>query len=76
MYQNKCVDDGIVHIIIGNSGRALDANGYNRTEWSLAHVKEYGFGRVTVANASSLLFEMIGNKHYTVRDSVWLHKTK
>ena len=74
VYQTECVDDGIVHIIIGTAGRSLDWNGYNVTDWSVRQVKEYGFGRVTVANSSSLLFEMVGNEHHDVRDSLWLHK--
>ena len=74
MYKKKCVEDGIMHVIIGNAGRSLDTHGYNKESWSVARVREYGFGRVTLANATSMLFEMIGNRHYNVRSSVWLHK--
>ena len=74
VYKQECKDDGIVHIVIGTAGMTVDSNVWLKKPWSMYHENTYGYGRVTVANSSSLLFEFIRNKDQVVRDKVWLHK--
>ena len=74
LYRQKCVDDGIVHIVVGTAGKDLDGASYLKKDWSLYHEVDYGYGRVTVANSTSLLYEWIRNKDDVIRDHVWLRK--
>ena len=37
-------------------------------------VSDYGYGRVRVANRTSLLYEWVNNEHREVHDHVWLYK--
>lgn len=74
LYKRKCVDDGIVHLTIGTSGAYLENHRWYQKDWSLARLVEYGYGRVTFANTSALLFELISNVNNTVIDHVWLYK--
>lgn len=76
MYKNICLDDGIVHIVIGTAGKLAEDQPYLPPYWSKFHrnVDPYGYGRVTVANRSALHFEYFVNTEKRVVDEVWLHK--
>ena len=74
VYKQECRDDGITHIVVGTAGMSLDSDIYLNKTWSAYHENDYGYGRVTVANSSSMLYEWIRNKDSIVRDKVWLHK--
>ena len=74
LYKNKCVDDGIIHLTVGAAGQSIDADVWYEKEWSLFHVNNYGYGRITVTNSSALLFEFVQNRHNEVLDHVWLTK--
>ena len=72
----KCVtgdEYGITHLTIGNAGASLDGAKYYKREWSLIRYQEYGYGRITIANSSAMLFESFVNKHAKVQDSFWLY---
>ena len=72
MYREKCVEDGIVYVIAGSAGFILDEVGVWSFPWSRHYEVEFGYGRVTVANATELLWEFVRNKDKQVSDSVWL----
>eukprot|EP00794_Sanderia_malayensis_P005168 gene5168-5820_t len=74
VYKEECRDDGITHIVVGTAGMSLDGDYWLDKNWSKYHENAYGYGRVTVANSSSLLYEWIRNKDQVVRDKVWIHK--
>ena len=74
LYKNKCVDDGIIHIVVGSAGKGKDTDNWYKKVWSLFRKAEYGYGRVTVANSSALLYEWVENLHNEVKDHVWLYK--
>ena len=74
LYKNKCVKDGIIHITIGNAGFDINPDGWYPKDWSLVRITKAGYGRVSVANSSSLLFEVMINEEGKVMDHVWLHK--
>ena len=74
IYKKKCVKDGVIHITVGTAGRERDPEGYYPKTWSLFRARDYGYGRVTVANRNAVLFEWVTNEHRDVKDSLWLHK--
>ena len=43
MFQHKCVDDGIVQVLIGMAGQDLDSGSYSGAEWSLYHDQQFGY---------------------------------
>ena len=74
LFRNKCVDNGITHLTIGSGGFIAAADFWYNREWSIYHKAEYGYGRVTVANSTALLFEWIHDDDGKVKDHVWLYK--
>jgi len=74
VYKGKCAEDGITHIVVGSAGKNLDVDKWYPEEWSVVHKTDYGYGRVTIANSSALLYEWIQNDKQEVMDHVWLTK--
>ncbi len=74
VYRNKCVEDGVTHIVVGTAGRALDLEYWMHKEWSVKKLKEYGYGRMTVFNRTAMLFEFVSNEDREVKDSFYLLK--
>ena len=74
VYKEKCVEDGVVHITVGNAGMSKDWEFWYGKKWSVARISDYGYGRVAVANSTALLFEVVINRHGNVFDHMWLHK--
>ena len=75
LYKYECVGDGIVHILVGTAGRSADPREWDNNTWSVYRNTEYGYGRVSVANRTSLLYEFVSNYNKEVRDRFWLHRT-
>lgn len=68
-----------MHITIGSAGAYLDKGVFYPQDWTLHSIQgEYGYGRITVANASAMHFEFVkaGAENDTdvgsVRDDVWI----
>ena len=60
LYRSKCDNDGPIHITIGTAGAHLDVAELYPNKWSAKFIQqEYGYGRVTVSNASTILFEFV-----------------
>ena len=74
VYKQRCGETGTVNIVIGAAGAVLDSVGQYPVNWSKHLEMNYGYGRVTVANGSALLWEYIRNVDSVVADSVWLIK--
>lgn len=74
VYKEKCINDGIVHIMVGSAGMGRDWEGWMKKPWSLFQLSAYGYGRITIANSSAMQYEWVANDHGAVKDSVWLYK--
>ncbi len=74
VYKGKCTSTGVVNIVIGSAGASLDSALQYKVEWSKHLEMNYGYGRVTIANQSALLWEYIRNVDTVVSDRVWLMK--
>merc|ERR1719378_926000 len=62
VYRNKCVEDGITHVVVGTAGGFPEPWPWMHKEWSVKRFTEFGFGRVTVYNQTAMLFEFVRNK--------------
>lgn len=74
LYKNECIENGVTHITVGNAGMGANLDPFYKKKWSLVRITDYGYGRVTVANSTALLFEVIINRHDEVKDQIWLFK--
>ena len=72
LLEEHCVRDGITNIVIGSGGTNIEGSGIWKFDWSKHHEAAHGYGRVTVANSSSLLWEFVRNKDNRVTDRVWI----
>ncbi|KAM3704210.1 hypothetical protein ACB098_04G156000 [Castanea mollissima] len=67
IYQNRCVNtekshysgtvNGMINIVVGAGGYQLNSHSPLQTNWSIYKVADFGFGKLTAFNHSSLLFE-------------------
>jgi hypothetical protein len=81
LYRSKCHNGGPTHITVGSGGARLDDTQLFRNTWSAKFIKqEYGYGRITVMNATALHFEFVkaGDQNDTtagdVHDNVWIQR--
>jgi acid phosphatase type 7 len=79
LYNSKCHNGGPMHITIGSAGALLDDTFLYPNGWTDKFIKqEFGYGRITVVNASAMLFEFVkaGDTNDTdageVHDDVWI----
>lgn len=63
MYQSKCVDDGIRHVLIGMGGHDLTYGSYTDNAWSVYHDIQFGYTHLIV-NKTHLQF----NYYHTYDD--------
>jgi hypothetical protein len=73
MYKNKCVADGVTHVLIGMSGQTLFYNPFAATEWSKYHDVQFGYTTI-FANETYLRFAYYHNKDNKVADQFELRK--
>lgn len=74
LYKSRCNNGGLTHITIGTAGAELDSVPLLRKPWSAYFSAEWGYGRITVANATALLFEFVSDEDGLTKDSTWLFK--
>lgn len=76
VYNQTCTPGGPTHIIIGTAGYDLTFDPWPIPEkkWSAFHSASFGYGRVTVANSTALLWEYILNINGKIEDKVWILK--
>ena len=77
LYASRCGHHGApMHITVGSAGAHLDTVDLYDAPWTETYLKGvFGYGRMTVANASALNFEYVQtvNETYTqVLDDVWI----
>lgn len=75
----ECVEDddddtwGIVHVIIGMAGAAVDTQTYFNTSWSVYHDQVFGYTDIQV-NATTLIFNYYHNDDDLVANTFTLKK--
>jgi hypothetical protein len=73
VYKGACVDDGkaTVHVLAGSAGFEIDSTEFSRScgNWSLSHVNEYGYLRVSTSPAL-MNIQFVLNKNGVVYDEV------
>ena len=56
VYRNECRSDGTgtVHVVVGTAGAGLEVQGFSSTfgDWSLAHIRDWGYLRMFATDAS------------------------
>jgi len=80
LYRSQCYNGGPTHITVGSAGAQLDDTPHLFSNtWSAKFTnKEYGYGRITVMNATTMNFEFVraGDQNDTsagdVHDQVWI----
>ncbi|CAF1639430.1 unnamed protein product [Adineta ricciae] len=73
MYLERCVDDGVTHVLIGMAGHNLDFDTYTGAKWSVYHDQQFGYTQI-VANRSHLHFIYRRNVDDLIGDEFTLMK--
>jgi hypothetical protein len=73
MYQNKCVSDGVIHVLIGMAGQNLDSGKYSGVTWSKYHDQEFGYSTI-YANETYLHFSYYHDSDDKLADEFTLNK--
>ena len=73
MYQEKCVNDGITHVLIGMSGIGLNAQTRAAAHWSRYRDAKFGYTTI-IANKTVLHFRYHHNANDNVADQFVLTK--
>jgi acid phosphatase type 7 len=80
---SKCHNGGPMHITIGSAGAEFTLSDMYPNSWTEKFVMgNYGYGRITVANATAMLFEYVkagdekDEKAGSVLDSVWIKRER
>ena len=81
MINRTCVESGggITYITVGTAGATFHNETLfaNQTSFVRSYLPEWGWGRVTVANASAMHWEFVANNdtsHGAVKDDVWFYQ--
>ncbi len=73
VYRQLCREGAPMHVVIGGAGFELENPGMWDFGWCEYFESNHGYGRVSVVDGNSLLWEFVRNKDNTVTDKVWLH---
>ena len=84
LYRGRCDHGGPMHITVGTAGAHLDEVDLYDNPWSATFLKQvYGYGRITVHNATALHFEFVQGaasendpEAGQVLDSVWIYRNR
>ncbi len=74
LYGNKCNNGGLTHITVGTAGAALEMDRALRRSWVANYSRDWGYGRITVANATALYFEFVSDADGITHDSTWIYR--
>ncbi|KAM0834857.1 hypothetical protein ACQ4PT_063320 [Festuca glaucescens] len=76
VYEEKCVKDGTVHVVVGGGGSHLTNFTTEVPPWSVYRDMDYGFGKLTASDEKTLQFEYRRSSDGKVYDSFTMHKDK
>ena len=72
VYWQQCTEGATTHILVGGAGFELENPGVWDFGWCEHYESNHGYGRATVVNRTSLLWEFVRNKDNVVADHVWI----
>ncbi|KAM0852660.1 hypothetical protein ACQ4PT_051614 [Festuca glaucescens] len=76
VHQEKCVQEGTVHIVVGGAGAYMSNFTTVAPPWSVYRDMDYDFGKLTASNETTLQFECGRSSDGQVYDSFTVHKDK
>ncbi|KAM0866651.1 hypothetical protein ACQ4PT_042483 [Festuca glaucescens] len=76
VHQEKCVQEGTVHVVVGGAGAYMSNFTTVAPPWSVYRDMDYGFGKLTASNEMTLQFEYRRSSDGQVYDSFTVHKDK
>jgi len=80
LFKGECNKGGPQHITIGTAGASLsETRILGRHDWIESFKREWGYGRMTVANATALHWEFVGydeNGNGVVKDDYWVKRDR
>uniref|UniRef100_A0ACD5Y7S0 Uncharacterized protein n=1 Tax=Avena sativa TaxID=4498 RepID=A0ACD5Y7S0_AVESA len=76
VYEEKCVKEGTVHVVVGGGGSHLTNFTTEVPPWSVYRDMDYGFGKLTASDDTTLKFEYRRSSDGLVYDSFVVHKDK
>ena len=83
LFRSRCGQGGPTHITVGAAGAVFHTFDLYENDWTAAYIKGvYGYGRISIANASALHFEYVkaGPKDDPssgdVVDDVWIYRDR
>jgi len=81
LYKSKCNNGGMTHITVGTAGARLDYGYHLITglKWTEKFLLEYGYGKVTVYNSSTIHWSFIsshGDYEGEKLDEVWIRRPR
>ncbi|KAM0836044.1 hypothetical protein ACQ4PT_062558 [Festuca glaucescens] len=76
VHQEKCVQEGTVHVVVGGAGAYMSNFTTVAPPWSVYRDMDYGFGKLTASNETTLQFEYRRSSDGQVYDSFTVHKDK
>jgi hypothetical protein len=82
LFQSQCANGGPTHITVGTAGAKLDHHiPFYNASWAARNIQGvYGYGRITIPNATALHFEFVragaqdDKAAGSVLDDVWIRK--
>ncbi|CAF4388815.1 unnamed protein product, partial [Adineta steineri] len=69
----RCISDGITHVLIGMAGQDIDSGEYSGAEWSMYYDQEYGYTQLW-ANRTYFHFTYYHNDNDALIDQFVLTK--
>ena len=83
LYKSKCNNGGPTYLTVGSAGAILDLTLLYPQHWTEKFIRlHFGYGRITVANASALHFEFVragperDQNRGAVADEVWITRDR
>mmetsp|Transcript_18585 Transcript_18585/g.22772 ORF Transcript_18585/g.22772 Transcript_18585/m.22772 type:complete len:764 (-) Transcript_18585:40-2331(-) len=74
LYKGQCKNGGPIHITIGTAGAALDRVPLLRSPWAEKYFVQWGYGRITVNDDSSLRWDFVADTDGEVKDTITISK--
>lgn len=81
LYNSTCNNGGLTHITVGTAGAKLDTGTLipSYSKWTEAFLKDWGYGKVTIYNSSSLHWSFVssyGENQGQTLDDFWITKER
>jgi hypothetical protein len=73
MYQQKCIQNGVTHVLIGMAGQDITYHPYSTQAWSQYHDQQYGYATI-FANKTYLHLRYYHSSDNTIADQFVLQK--